>query len=145
MLPLSAEAYMWWKVAHVIAIVTWMAGLFYLPRLYVYHAMSPVGSDQAELLKVMERRLLRGIMHPSLVAVLISGGLLLPNWIDAGWMYAKLALVGVLVVCHILCARWRIDFARDRNARSHVFYRFANEVPTVALIGIVILVIVKPF
>lgn len=142
---LSPQAYLWWKVIHVIAVITWMAGLFYLPRLFVYHAMAPVGSDQSELLKVMERRLLRGIMHPSLVAVLVSGAVLAPGWMSQGWLHGKLVLVAVLVGCHVVYARWRAVFAQDRNTRSHVFYRMANEIPTLALIGIIVLVIVKPF
>ncbi|VBB69535.1 Protoporphyrinogen IX oxidase, novel form, HemJ [invertebrate metagenome] len=121
-----------------------MAGLFYMPRLFVYHALSLASSNQYQLLKVMERRLLFGIMHPSLILVFITGIWILPSWIEYGWMLAKLGLVGVLVVCHFLCMRWRIAFAHNRNTHSHIFYRIVNEIPTIALIGIVILVILKP-
>jgi putative membrane protein len=142
---LGTTAYAWVKVLHVISIITWMAGLFYLPRLYVYHAETTVGSEQSETFKVMERRLLRGIMNPSMVAVFITGLLMFPVWMTAGWMHGKLTLVLLMAVCHGLYARWRKDFLADRNTRSHKFYRVANEVPTVLLIGIIILVIVKPF
>lgn len=142
---LSAEAYLWVKALHVVSIITWMAGLFYLPRLYVYHAMAEPGSDKAETFKVMERRLLRGIMNPSIVVVFVTGFLLFPAWMTDGWMHVKLLLVILLAACHGVYARWRRDFASDRNTRSHTFYRVANEVPTVLLLGIIVLVIVKPF
>ncbi|MFA7430464.1 MAG: protoporphyrinogen oxidase HemJ [Rhodospirillaceae bacterium] len=142
---LGSTAYAWVKALHVISIITWMAGLFYLPRLYVYHAETTVGSEQSETFKVMERRLLRGIMNPSLVVVFITGLMMFPVWMTAGWMHGKLTLVILMAVCHGFYARWRKDFLADRNTRSHKFYRVANEVPTVLLLGIVILVIVKPF
>lgn len=144
-----AGAYPWIKAFHIVAIVAWMAGLFYLPRLYVYHTAARPGSDQAETFKVMERRLLRGIMLPA--AVMACGlGLVLaatPGVVDwqRGWIWAKLALVAALIAFHALLARWRRDFAADRNRHSQRFFRLANEVPTVLLIAIVILVVVKPF
>jgi putative membrane protein len=141
-----AEWYLWIKALHVISVIAWMAGLLYLPRLFVYHADAPVGSELSERLKVMERRLLRAIMNPAQVAVFVFGGLMLvvQDW-SQHWLHAKLVLVAVLVVVHHLYAAWRKDFAADRNTRPARFYRIWNEVPTLAMIAIVILVIVKPF
>ena len=143
------EAYLWIKVVHVIAVIAWMAGLLYLPRLFVYHADAAPGSDKSETFKVMERRLYRAIMHPALAATLVTALLLLatPGAVDwsQGWLHAKLALVAGLVLLHILMGRWLADFASDRNRRPARFYRIANEVPTLLLIGIVLLVVVKPF
>ena len=140
--------YPWIKALHIVAVIAWMAGLLYLPRLFVYHCAAPPGSAQSETFKVMERRLLRGIMNPAMIATYLLGGLLLatPGVVDwqAGWIYAKLALVGGLTVLHHLCGCWRADFAADRNRHGPRFYRIANEVPTVLMIGIVILVVVKP-
>lgn len=138
------DIYLLWKATHVVSIVTWMAGLFYLPRLFVYHAMSSANSEQSKLLKVMERRLLCGIMHPSLAIVLITGAVLLPAWWESGWMIAKLSLVGVLIACHLFCIYWQVCFKHDCNTRSHIFYRIVNEIPTVALVGIAFLVVLKP-
>ena len=140
------DLYPWLKVIHILAVISWMAGLFYLPRLFVYHCEAPAGSAQSETFKTMERRLLRAIMNPAMVAAWVFGGLML--WIQdwkAGWLHGKLALVLVMTVMHHLFALWRKDFAADRNTRSQRFYRLMNEVPTLAMIGIVILVIVKPF
>ena len=138
--------YPWLKALHVISVIAWMAGLLYLPRLFVYHCDAPPGSAQSELFKTMERRLLRGIMNPAMVAVFVFGGLML--WIQdwrAGWLHGKLTLVVAMTVMHHLFALWRKDFAADRNTRPARFYRFMNEVPTLLMIAIVILVIVKPF
>jgi putative membrane protein len=127
-------------------VIAWMAGLLYLPRLFVYHADAPKGAALSETLKVMERRLLRAIMNPAMGAVYVFGGLLafVQDW-HQGWLHAKLALVVALTIVHHLYAAWRKDFAADRNTRPARFYRIWNEVPTVAMIAIVILVIVKPF
>jgi putative membrane protein len=129
--------------------VAWMAGLLYLPRLYVYHSMAPVESDLSETFKVMERRLLRGIMTPAMLATWVIGLLLaaLPGVIDwrMGWIWVKLALVVGLTVFHIALARWRRNFSVDQNRRSARFFRLINELPTLALIAIVVLVVVKPF
>ncbi len=137
------------KAFHIISVVAWMAGLLYLPRLFVYHADAPTGSTMSETFKIMERRLLRGIMNPAFVAVYVFGVALAstPGVVDwhAGWIYAKLALVALLTLFHHLLALWRKDFAADRNRRPARFYRMVNELPTVALIAIVILVVVKPF
>ena len=143
------DAYPWIKSAHILAIIAWMAGLLYLPRLFVYHALSPIGSDQSETFKVMERRLLRGIMNPAMIATLLFGGLLAgtPGVVDwrMGWIWAKLGLVLALLAYHHSLTRWRQAFANDRNRHSSRFFRIVNELPTIALIAIVILVVVKPF
>jgi putative membrane protein len=137
------------KAFHIISVVAWMAGLFYLPRLFVYHAEAPVGSPTAETFKVMERRLLRGIMNPAMIGVYIFGIALastsgIVDW-HAGWIYVKLAFVAALTVFHHLLGLWRKDFAADRNRRPARFYRMVNELPALALIAIVILVVMKPF
>jgi putative membrane protein len=142
------EAYLWIKALHIISIIAWMAGMLYLPRLYVYHCDAEPGSKQSETFKVMERRLLRAIVNPAMIAVFVFGGLLLstPGLIDWSqwWIWAKLGLVVVMTWVHGLFARWRRDFAADRNTRPARFYRIWNEVPTVLLIAIVILAVVKP-
>ena len=144
-----ASAYPWIKAFHIVSVVAWMAGLLYLPRLFVYHADAPAGSPQSQTFEVMERRLLRGIMNPAMGAAYIFGILLLltPGVVDwaMGWVYGKLALVALLTIYHHALARWRKDFAAVANKRSAKFYRLMNEVPTVILIAIVILVVVKPF
>jgi protoporphyrinogen IX oxidase len=143
------SAYPWVKSLHIVSIVAWMAGLLYLPRLFVYHAAVSAGSDSAETFKVMERRLLRGIMNPAMVLALIFGAALAatPGVVDwhQGWIWAKLALVGWLVVFHYMLARWRKDFAADLIPHSARFFRMINELPMVALITIVVFVVVKPF
>jgi putative membrane protein len=138
--------YAWIKALHLVSVIAWMAGLLYLPRLFVYHADAPTGSALSETLKVMERRLLRAIMNPAMIAVFVFGGLMLvvQDW-RQGWLHAKLVLVLVMTIVHHLYAAWRKDFAADRNKRPARFYRIWNEVPTLAMIAIVILVIVKPF
>lgn len=144
-----APAYPWIKAMHIVSVVAWMAGLLYLPRLFVYHASAPKGSELSETFKTMERRLLRGIMNPAMIAVYVFGALLLmtPGIVDwsRGWIWAKLALVGALTIFHHLLGRWRKEFAEDRNSRPQRFYRAVNEAPTLLLIAIVILVAVKPF
>ena len=142
-------AYPWLKALHIIAVIAWMAGLLYLPRLFVYHAEAPPGSDRAATFIIMERRLMRGIMMPALVMTYLFGIALLatPGIVDwgQGWIWAKLALVLLLTVFHGLLERWRRDFAAGRNAHRARFYRIVNELPTLAMIAIVILVVVKPF
>jgi len=144
-----AEAYRWIKVLHILSVVVWMAGLLYLPRLFVYHAQARHGSEASETFKVMERRLLRGIMHPAMAASYLSGLALAltPGLVDwsAGWIYVKLAAALGLGYFHVRLARWRRDFAADQDRHSARFFRFITEVPTLLLIAIVILVVVKPF
>lgn len=144
---LSGDAYLWVKALHVISVIAWMAGLLYLPRLFVYHCQSQPGSNQSETFKVMERRLMRAIMNPALVATWGFGLWLYISsqaWTE-GWAHAKVTLVVLLTVSHFFMARWRRDFELDRNKRPENFYRMMNEVPTVLMIAIVFLVIVKPF
>ena len=141
-------AYPWIKALHVMAIIAWMAGLLYLPRLFVYHVDAPKGSQQSETFKVMERRLLKAIINPSMIVSWITG-LWMAFYVfgfKGGWLHAKLFFVFVLLTgFHIMLARWRKDFEADRNTRPGKFYRFMNEVPTLVMIVVVILVIVKPF
>lgn len=142
------EALPWVKSLHIISVISWMAGMLYLPRLYVYHCDKAPGGEASEMLKIMERRLLRAIINPAMVAAFIFGGLMLatPGVIDWSdwWVHAKIGLVLAMTAMHGLFSRWRRDFAEDRNERSAKFYRFANEVPTVLMIAIVFLVILKP-
>jgi putative membrane protein len=135
------------KALHIIAVIAWMAGLLYLPRLFVYHADAPVGSPQSETFKVMERRLIYAIMEPAQGAVWILGLLLAwrGDWWTSGWFLAKIALVLVMTAVHHVFGRWRKTFEADKNMRPARFYRIWNEVPTVLMIGIVFLVVLKPF
>ena len=140
---------LWLKALHLIAMVTWFAGLFYLPRLYVYHAMS---SDEIgnERFKVMERKLFYGITTPGMVATFIFGIWMLLDYAwgmygSSGWLHVKLFLLALMVVYHYFCWLWLENFKHDRNQRSHVFYRWMNEIPTVFLLAIIILATVKPF
>jgi protoporphyrinogen IX oxidase len=141
--------YPWIKALHIVSVIAWMAGLLYLPRLFVYHAAEPPGSPTAVIFEVMERRLLRAIMNPAMVAVFLLGGLLAatPGAVEwtSGWIHAKLLLVAILAGLHHALGRWRKAFAEGRNPHSARFYRIVNEVPTVVMIVIVILVVVKPF
>jgi protoporphyrinogen IX oxidase len=139
--------YEWIKALHVIAVISWMAGMLYLPRLFVYHCEAEIGSKQSETFKVMERRLLKAIINPAMGITWLAGIYLAwsAHWYVSGWFHAKLALVIVLSGVHGFFSRAVKDFAADRNTRSQKFYRFINEVPTLLMIFIVILVIVKPF
>jgi protoporphyrinogen IX oxidase len=139
--------YLWLKAFHVIAVIAWMAGMLYLPRLFVYHCETPKGSIQSETFKIMERRLLKAIINPAMGATWILGLVLIwqGGWITSGWLHAKILLVLIMSGVHGVLSRFVRDFAEDRNARPAKFYRMINEVPTVLMIGIVILVIVKPF
>jgi putative membrane protein len=144
--------YQWILALHIIAVIAWMAGMLYLPRLFVYHCAAEKGSVQSETFKVMERRLLRAIINPAMIATWLLGLWLAwhgPDsrygWFASGWLGAKLVLVLALSALHGMCARWVKDFAADANRHSQRFYRIINEVPTVLLIAIVILAVVKPF
>ena len=139
---------LWLKAFHVVFMVTWFAGLFYLPRLFVYHAMA---NDEVSIdrFKLMERKLFWGITTPGAVLTIALGSwLLFSNWsyyIAAGWMQAKLGLIVVLIVYHVWCGKLLVNFRDDRSSHSHVWYRWFNEVPVIFLIAIVVLVIVRPF
>jgi putative membrane protein len=139
--------YLWFKAFHVIAVISWMAGMLYLPRLFVYHAAAERGSAQSETFKVMERRLLRYIMTPAMIVAWVLGLVLVlqSGAFAAGWFQVKFALVLLMTLMHGLLSHWTRDFAYDRNPRSEKFYRIANEIPTLLMIAIVILVVVKPF
>ncbi len=142
-----SDLYSWLLALHLIAVVAWMAGMLYLPRLYVYHARSQPGSELSETFKVMERRLLRAIINPSMIAAWIFGLLLAwrgHHW-GEGWFHAKLALLICMQLVHAGYARWRRHFAKDVNTHGDRFYRVMNEVPTVLLILIVLLAVLKPF
>ena len=139
--------YEWIKALHIIAVIAWMAGMLYLPRLFVYHCDAEPGSKQSETFKTMERRLLRAIINPAMIVTWLAGLYLAlsGHWFSAGWLHGKLLLVLLLSGVHGFFARCVKDFAADRNHRSQRFYRIINEVPTLLMIGIVILVVVKPF
>ena len=144
---MTGEGYLWLKALHVIAVISWMAGLLYLPRLFVYHCEVEAGSATSEKFKIMERRLFRAIMTPAMVVawvaglwMAVTGGLF-----QDGWFHVKLTLVVLMTLSHYMMARWKNDFAADLNTRPQRFFRIANEVPTLLMIFIVILVIVKPF
>ena len=145
-----AHVYPWVKALHVISLIAWMAGMFYLPRLFVYHTMLAPGSAESERFKVMERRLLKQIINPAMIATWIFGILLvltpgIIDWAADGWWHVKLAMVLLMSGFHGAMSKWRREFLEDRNRRSHKFYRIANEVPTVLMVVIVVMVIVKPF
>ena len=139
--------YDWVKAFHVVAIIAWMAGMLYLPRLFVYHCEAPKGSIQSETFKIMERRLLKAIINPAMIAAWVLGLVLAwqGGWWRAGWLHGKLVLVLILSGLHGVYIRRLKEFAADRNTCSARYYRVLNEVPTLLMIGIVILVIVKPF
>lgn len=141
------DLYSWLLALHIIAVMAWMAGMLYLPRLYVYHARSQPGSELSETFKVMERRLLRAIINPAMIAAWALGlalAFLGHHW-GEGWFHAKLALLVCMQLVHAGYARWRRHFAADANAHGESFYRIMNEVPTALMILIVLLAVVKPF
>jgi protoporphyrinogen IX oxidase len=146
------DIYAWLKAIHIIAVIAWMAGMLYLPRLFVYHCAAEKGSIQSETFKVMERRLLRWIINPAMIATWVFGlslAWLGPDsrfgWFNSGWLQAKILLVLLLSAAHGLFARWVKDFAADNNRHSQRLYRIINEVPTVIMVLIVLLVVLKPF
>jgi putative membrane protein len=140
--------FLWLKAFHIIAVVTWFAAIFYLPRLFVYHA-DATDTISRERFKIMERKLYRGIMTPSMIVVIALGAWMIalnPDfYLSQGWLHAKLTLVTLLVIYHFYCGHLLKIFRYDRNERSHVFYRWFNEVPVFLLLGIIILVVVRPF
>jgi protoporphyrinogen IX oxidase len=143
------NAYPWIKALHIMSVIAWMSGLLYLPRLFVYHADAPVGSVQSETFKVMEARLSRIIMLPAAIATILFGGLMvgIPGLVDfhEHWFDTKMLLVILLLGYHHALARWRGAFARDLNRHPARFYRMMNEIPALIMVGIVILVVVRPF
>jgi protoporphyrinogen IX oxidase len=148
-ISLLGPGYLWFKAAHIISMVAWMAGMLYLPRLYVYHCETRPGSIESERFKVMERRLLKGIVNPAMIATITFGVLLVLtpgviNW-AAGWWHVKLAAVLAMGALHGLFSRCRKDFLHDRNHRPQRFYRIVNEMPAALMALIVIMVIVRPF
>jgi len=135
---------LWVKALHIVFVVTWFAGLFYLPRLFVYHAMTDDAAGR-ERFKVMERKLYRGIMAPGAVLSVVFGGWLMSYGPWGAWLYAKLVVVAFTIAYHLQCGKLLRDFALDRNAKSHVWFRWFNEVPVLLLAAAVVLVVVKPF
>lgn len=139
--------YLYVKAFHIVFIVSWMAGIFYLPRLFVYHTQTS-DFDASERFKIMERKLYRGIMWPAMIISLITGLWMLylvPSWFSQGWLHAKLLFVFGLVAFHFHCGAWLKAFKEDRNKKSEKFFRIVNEAPVLLLIGIAIFVVVKPF
>jgi len=139
--------YLWLKALHIVAVIAWTAGMLYLPRLFVYHSGAKPGSELSETFKVMERRLLNVIMMPAMMVTWIVGIVLVfqGQWLGAGWFHAKFVLVVLMTVLHGLFAHWVNEFSLDRNRHSQKTYRIINELPTILLIVIVVLVVVKPF
>ena len=148
MLDFLGGYYLWIKGLHIISVIFWMAGMAYLPRLFVYHAETQPGSETSETFKIMERRLLRGIINPAMIATFIFGILMLtlnPDLLSDLWMQIKLVLIFIMSVLHGYFSRWRREFERDENSRDARFYRIANEVPPALVIFIVLLAVTKPF
>ncbi len=143
------DIYLWIKALHIISVIAWMAGMLYLPRLYVYHADVEPGSAQSETFKMMEGRLLRGIINPAMVTAVVFGVLLAltPGIVDlgTGWVWVKVAALTVMFSFHGNLSRWRRDFEKDANRHSRRFYKRVNEVPTALMVIIVIMIVVKPF
>jgi len=139
---------LWIKALHIIAVICWFAGIFYLPRLFVYHAMAEDDISKERFI-IMERKLLRGIMNPAAIASVVFGSILV--WINwsayqgQGWLHAKLGLVLLLIVYHLMCRKIWVDFSQGKNHHGHVYYRWFNEFPVLLLVGIVILVVLRPF
>lgn len=144
---MTGEGYLWLKAVHVIAVISWMAGLLYLPRLFVYHTEVESGSEASEKFKVMERRLLKAIMHPAAVLSWVLGlwMAIIGGLFQDGWFHVKLLLVILMTFSHVAMIRYKNAFATDSNTKPQKFFRILNEVPTLLMIGIVLLVIVKPF
>ena len=139
--------YEWLKALHIIAVIAWMAGMLYLPRLFVYHCEAEKGSRQSETFKIMERRLLKAIINPAMIATWLLGMALafLGGWFASPWFLTKLALVIVMSAVHGFFARWVREFAADANRHSQKFYRVINELPTILMVVIVVLAVIKPF
>ena len=148
MVDILGTYYNWIKALHVIAVMAWMAGMLYLPRLFIYHVGAKKGSELSETLKTMERRLLRIIINPAMILAFVFGGLMFwasPELASQPWMHVKLLGIVLMTAVHGMYARWRKDFEADRNTRSEKFYRCWNEVPTILMIIIVIMAVAEPF
>lgn len=147
------DLYEWVKVIHIVAVISWMAGMLYLPRLFVYHSQAEIGSDKSETFKIMERKLLKLIINPAMIVAWICGLAMAywivmrtESWADVPiWLYCKLAAVFLLSGIHGNFSKWQREFEADKNTRSEKFYRIVNEIPAVLMVIIVILVIIKPF
>lgn len=142
------QNYEWLRALHIIAVIAWMAGMLYLPRLFVYHAESAAGSDKSETFKVMERRLLKFIINPAMIASLLFGALMFvanPGLFSEGWMHVKLLCVVLLFAAHGALAKHVRLFASDKNIKPAKYFRILNEVPTILMIVIVIMAVVQPF
>lgn len=142
------EYYFWIKALHIIAVICWMAGLLYLPRLFVYHSSAEKSGELSETLKIMEHKLLRYIMNPAMIAVYVFAGLMIyanPSLFSEGWMHVKLLMITLLTVYHHVLGRQRKTFLKDENKKDHKYYRWQNEIPTVLMIVSVIMAVVKPF
>ena len=142
------EHYSWVKALHVISVMAWVAGLLYLPRLFVYHVGSKIGSEMSQTFKIMERRLLKFIMNPAMILAWIFGGVMLwsnPDLMSQGWMHVKLTFIILMTGIHHAMMKWVKIFAADQNRKSAQFYKIMNEAPTVFMIVIVLMAVVKPF
>lgn len=142
------ENYDWWKALHVIAVMSWMAAMLYLPRLFIYHCDAEPGSKQSETFKVMERKLSMIIMTPAMTASLVFGFMMMwanPSLFSNGWFHVKLLGILVMFGMHGMMARWRKNFVQDNNQKPQKYYRMMNEVPTIAMIIIVIMAVAEPF
>lgn len=143
-----SDYYAWFKALHLIAVISWMAGILYLPRLFIYHTRAQVGSEMDKTFQVMEYRLLKFIMNPAMITTYVLGLTLayIYGFKALGiWFHIKICAVLVITIVHGFMAKWRKDFAQGKNTHSEHFYRVANEIPTIAMIVAVIMVIVKPF
>lgn len=143
-----AQHYIWFKAVHILAVISWMAAMLYLPRLFVYHASAKIGSELSETLKIMEYRLLRYICNPAMIVAWILGLLMLyanPDLLSNGWVHTKLLLVVILSGVHGVLSKHRRMFAQDKNTKTATYFRILNEIPTVLMIGIVLLAVAKPF
>jgi putative membrane protein len=146
---ISSLLFIWIKALHIIAVISWMAGLLYLPRLFIYHCESGDGTDKSETFKIMERRLLFFIMNPAMIISFITGGLMIYFYgyfiLTETWLIVKIGCLFILLVTHILMVKWCKDFEIDNNQKTQIFFRVINEVPTILMVVIIIMVVVKPF
>ena len=148
MMDFIGSYYLWFKALHIIAVMSWMAGMLYLPRLFVYHADCQQGSETSETFKTMERRLLRFIMNPAMIIAWIMGLMMIganPELMKQGWMHGKMACIIIMTIIHMIFSRWRRVFEADKNEKTAKFYKIWNEVPTTLMVIVVILAVAEPF